>query len=116
MESTRLQKVSRLVQKELGILFQRESNTICNGKMVTVTTVRVSPDLGIAKVYLSIFPSENLKETLTHIKSQTKTIRHNIGLKMRNQLRILPDLEFFIDDSLDYIEKIEKLIKPPKNS
>ncbi len=114
MESTRLQKVSRLIQKEIGIMFQRESHTICNGKMVTVTAVRVSPDLGIAKVYISIFPSENTKETLFHIKNSTKTIRHNIGLNMKNQLRILPELEFFIDDSLDYIEKIEKLIKPRK--
>jgi ribosome-binding factor A len=115
MESTRLLKISRLLQKEIGTLLQRESRTICNGKMVTVTTVRVSPDLSLAKVYISIFPSENSKETLNHIKDQIKLIRHKIGLNVRNQLRILPELEFFIDDSLDYIEKLEKLIKPSKN-
>lgn len=115
MESTRLQKISRLLQKELGILFQRESHAVCNGKMVTVTSVRVSPDLGLAKVYISIFPSDQIEETLFQIKNQTKYIRHNIGHIMRNQLRIVPEFEFFVDDSLDYIEKIEKLIKPSKN-
>jgi ribosome-binding factor A len=115
MESTRLLKVSRLLQKEISTLFQRESHSVCKGKMVTVTKVRVSPDLGIAKVYISIFPSDNTKETLSHIKDHTKLIRHNIGQKMRNQLRVIPELEFFIDDSLDYIEKIEKLIHTPKN-
>jgi ribosome-binding factor A len=114
MESTRLQKVSRLIQKELGTLFQRESLTLCNGKMVTVTRVRVTPDLGVAKVYISIFPSDQTEETLLHIKNQTKAIRHKLGHNVRNQLRILPELIFYIDDSLDYIEKIEKLINPTK--
>ncbi len=68
MESYRLQKVSRLIQKELGIIFQRESHTICNGKMVTVTAVRVSPDLGIAKVYIKYISIRESKETLIHIK------------------------------------------------
>jgi len=114
MESLRLQKVSRLLQKELGTLFQRESHSICDGKMVTVTNVRVSADLGVAKIYISIFPSDNKQATLLHIKSQTKSIRHNIGQQMRHQLRILPELEFFVDDSLDYIENIDRLINPPK--
>jgi ribosome-binding factor A len=119
MESLRLQKISRLIQKELGILFQRESKTICGGKMVTVTTVRVSPDLGIAKIYLSIFPSDKIKETYNIIQLHSKNIRHQLGQKTRNQLRIVPELEFFIDDSLDYIDKIEGLLKtqkPPKYS
>jgi ribosome-binding factor A len=82
--------------------------------MVTVTKARVSPDLGIAKIYISIFPSNQMEETLLHIKENIRLIRHNIGQQIRNQLRIVPDLEFFIDDSLDYIEKIEKLINSPK--
>ncbi len=111
MESTRLQKVARLLQKELGNYFQRESLTVCAGQMVSVTTVRVSPDLGIAKVYISIFPSEKSKETLTLIKTQTRSIRYHLGQLVHNQLRVVPDLEFFVDDSLDYIEKIENLLK-----
>ena len=114
MESIRLQKVSRLIQKELGTFFQRESHTFCAGKIVSVTNVRVSPDLGIAKIYLSIFPSENLTETVSLIKNHTKNIRYSLGQKIRNQLRIIPQLEFFIDDSLDYIEKIYHLLKYPK--
>lgn len=111
MESTRLQKVSRLLQKELGNYFQRESHTVCAGQMVSVTAVRVSPDLSVAKVYISIFPSDKSKETLTIIKSQIKSIRYQLGQIVHNQLRIVPDLDFFIDDSLDYIEKIEDLLK-----
>jgi ribosome-binding factor A len=111
MESTRLQKVSRLLQKELGTFLQRESQTVCGGKMVSVTAVRVSPDLGIAKVYLSIFPPDKKEETLEKIKSHVKNIRYVLGKNVHNQMRIIPDLDFFIDDSLDYIEKIEGLLK-----
>ena len=111
MESTRLQKVSRLLQKELGNYFQRESHAICAGRMVSVTTVRVSPDLGVAKIYISVFPSDKSKDTLVLIKAQVKSIRYNLGQLIHNQLRVIPDLEFFIDDSLDYIEKIENLLK-----
>lgn len=114
MESTRLQKISRLLQKEMSTLFQRESRAFCNGKMVSVTKVRVSPDLGVAKFYISIFPPEKSEDTLSLIKAQTKAIRYALGQEIHNQLRVIPDLEFFIDDSLDYIEKIEKLIHPPK--
>ena len=111
MESTRLQKVSRLLQKELGTYFQRESLNICGGKMVTVTTVRVTPDLGIARVYLSVFPSANPEVTLEMIKTHTKSIRYNLGKIIHNQMRVVPELNFFIDDSLDYVEKIDELLK-----
>jgi ribosome-binding factor A len=111
MESTRLQKVSRLLQKELGGIFQRESLTFCAGKMVTVTTVRTTPDLGKAKIYLSIFPNTNNNDTLILIKSHTKSVRYELGKIVHNQMRVIPELEFFIDDSLDYAEKIETLLK-----
>lgn len=114
MESTRLQKISRLLQKEMSTILQRESRTLCNGKMVSVTKVRVSPDLGVAKFYVSIFPSEKAEDTLLVIKAQAKQIRHTLGQEVHNQLRVIPEIEFFIDDSLDYIEKIDKLIHPPK--
>ena len=111
MESTRLQKVSRLLQKELGGILQRESLTFCAGKMVTVTTVRTSPDLGKAKIYISIFPNTKTAETLVLIRSHTKSIRYELGKIVHLQMRVIPELEFFIDDSLDYVEKIETLLK-----
>lgn len=111
MEGTRLQKVERLVQKDLGEIFQHESSKFSPGKMITVTRVKVSPDLSLAKVFVSIFPSTNTEQTLNGILSQAKTIRHQLGQRVRHQLRIVPELAFFIDDSLDYIEKIDNLLK-----
>jgi ribosome-binding factor A len=110
MESTRQKKVSRLLQKELGSIFQRMTNEL-GGKMITVTTVRISPDLSVAKVYLSIFPKKDEEDkTLKQIKNMTPQIRNELGKKVRNQLRIIPELNFFEDDSLDYIENIENLL------
>lgn len=110
MESTRLSKVSRQIQKDLGEIFQRQAQSFM-GKMVTVTAVRVSPDLSLAKVYVSIFPTEKKEETLELIKQQTKAIRYDLGQRIRNQMRIVPELVFYIDDSLDYIENIDRLLK-----
>ena len=110
MEGTRLSKVSRQIQKDLGEIFQKQTAALFQGKMVTVTSVRVSPDLGLAKVYVSIFPSENKEATLHIIKQNTKTIRHELAQRIRNQMRIVPDLAFYIDDSLDYIENIDRLL------
>jgi ribosome-binding factor A len=110
MEGTRLSKVSRQIQKDLGEILQRHAAALFHGKMVTVTSVRVTPDLGLAKVYVSIFPSENKEATLDIVKQNTKTIRHELGQRIRNQMRIVPDLAFYIDDSLDYIENIDRLL------
>lgn len=79
--------------------------------MITVTTVRISPDLSVAKIYLSIFPAKETDKTLLAVKEIIPQIRHELGNKVRHQLRIVPELAFFIDDSLDYIEKIENLLK-----
>jgi ribosome-binding factor A len=79
--------------------------------MITVTNVRVSPDLALAKVYLSIFPANGKEDILQQIKQNVKTIRHELAQRIRNQMRIIPELAFFIDDSLDYIENIERLLK-----
>lgn len=111
MESTRQKKVSRLIQKELAELFIRKNNEIAHGKLVSVTIVRVSPDLSFAKVFLSIFPSQNQDEILNSIKVHASKIRFELGQKVRTQLRIVPEIAFFIDDSLDYIDKIDKLLK-----
>ena len=82
-----------------------------HGVMVSVTRARVSPDLSICTAYLSVFPSEKGEELLKNIESNTKTIRYELGTRVHNQLRIIPELRFFIDDSLDYIERIDELLK-----
>ena len=110
MEGTRQNKVNRQIQKDLGEIFQRQSQSLLQGKMITVTTVRVSPDLGIAKVYLSIFPSTNKDDVFALVKQNTKAIRHELAQRIKNQMRIVPELQFFIDDSLDYIENIDRLL------
>jgi ribosome-binding factor A len=111
MESTRQKKVSRLIQKELAEIFLRKTNEIAPGKLVSITIVRVSPDLSFAKVFLSVFPSVNQNEVVNSIKEHTSKIRFELGQKVRTQLRIVPEIAFFVDDSLDYIENIDKLLK-----
>lgn len=110
MESTRLSKIERLIQKELGDIFQKQTQGM-PGTLVSVSVVRVSPDLGIAKAYLSIFPSEKSAGLLDAIRANTKTIRYDLGQRVRMQLRKIPELAFYVDDSLDYIEKIDNLLK-----
>jgi ribosome-binding factor A len=111
MESTRQKKVSRLIQKELADIFLRKNNEFAPGKLVSITIVRVSPDLSFAKVFLSVFPSVNQDEVIAAIKDHTAKIRFELGQKVRTQLRIVPEIAFFVDDSLDYIDKIDKLLK-----
>jgi ribosome-binding factor A len=111
MESTRQKKVSRLIQKELADIFIRRGNEFAHGKLVSITKVRVSPDLSFAKVYISIFPATNQDDILHSIQEHGTKIRFDLGQKIRSQLRIVPDIAFHIDDSLDYIDKIDKLLK-----
>ena len=111
MESTRQKKVSRLIQKELADIFLRKCKEVAPGKLISITIVRVSPDLSFAKIFLSIFPSLNRNEVLTSIQDHTTKIRYELGQKVRSQLRIVPELAFYIDDSLDYIDNIDKLLK-----
>ena len=110
MENTRLNKIDRLLQKELGDIFQKQTQAM-HGVLVSVTAVRVSPDLSVAKAYLSIFPSDKADELIKAIRANTKSIRYDLGQRVRLQLRKIPDLTFFIDDSLDYIENIDNLLK-----
>ncbi len=109
MEKTRLNKIGRLLQKELGDIFLKQTKAM-PGTLISVSAVRVSPDLGIAKAYLSIFPSERSEELLKAIRANTKAIRYDLGQRVHLQLRKIPELSFFIDDSLDYIENIDKLL------
>ncbi len=110
MQETRQNKIARLLQKELSIIFQQQTR-MTRGIMVSVTRTRVSPDLSICTAYLSIFPSDKAEDILSNIKSSEKTIRYELGTRTRHQLRIIPELRFFVDDSLDYIEHIDELLK-----
>ena len=110
METTRQQKVARLILKDLAEIMRVSSRNFGSGVLISVPVVRMSPDLGLAKVYLSIFPSAKGQEVLERILQQAKTIRFELGKKVGKQLRIVPELHFFIDDSLDYAEKIDDLL------
>lgn len=111
MESVRQNKVARLIQKELGMLFQSELRDICGTTMVTVTKIRMTKDLSIAHVFLSIFASPDKHALFERIEESRKEIRHRLIMRIHNKLRIMPILEFHIDDTLDYIEHIEELLK-----
>jgi ribosome-binding factor A len=110
MEGTRISKIERLLQKELSELFRRQTASM-HGTLVTVTAVRISPDLSLAKVYLSIFPSEKSEEIIDAIEKNSKTLRYDLARIVRSQLRKIPELVFFVDDTLDYVENIDKLLK-----
>ncbi len=110
MDSTRQSKIARLIQKELGDIFLKMTKET-RGVLVSVSIVRVSPDLGIAKAYLSVFPSAKGEEIVDTLNKNSKSIRYELGNRVRHQLRIIPELRFYIDDSLDYIENIDNLLK-----
>ena len=103
MQETRQNRISRLLQKELAEIFQSQTRSM-HGVLISVTRVRISPDL-------SIFPSNNGEELLKNITANEKSIRYELGRRVHNQLRIIPELRFFIDDSLDYIDHIDELLK-----
>jgi ribosome-binding factor A len=109
--STRQNKISRLVQREMADILLKLNKSKFTGKIISVSVVRVTKDLGIARVYLSIFPSEFAEKILSELKLITKQIRGDLGRKVGKSLRVIPNLEFYIDDSLDYIDKIDKLLQ-----
>jgi ribosome-binding factor A len=109
METTRQSKIARLIQKDLSNIFQAQTRQM-RGVLVSVSVVRVSPDLSIAKVYLSVFPSARAEEILINVNNNASQIRYELGNLERHQLRIIPELKFFLDDSLDYIENIDRLL------
>jgi ribosome-binding factor A len=110
MENTRQEKIARQIQRDIAEIFQRDLAEELRGTLVTVTTVRVSPDLAYAKIYISIFPFEQSAAILEKIKEQGGLVRKLLGARIRNQLKVVPELEFFIDDSLEYIENIDNLL------
>lgn len=110
METQRQQKIGRLLQRDLSEIIQMEMKAVVAGAMVTVTKVTISPDLSLAKVHLSVFASKDKKSLVEKIGQHTREIRGHLGKRVRHQLRIIPDLAFYLDDSLDYIDRIEDLL------
>lgn len=110
MQETRQNRIARLLQKELSLIFQTETR-LMRGTMVSVTRVRVSPDMSVCTAYVSVFPSDKGAEMLAAMQKNQATIRYALGQRVRQQLRIIPELRFFLDDSLDYIEHIDELLK-----
>ena len=110
MDTNRKNRVSRLIQKDLGEILQLAGRDWFPGAMITVTKVYVTSDLLIARVYLSIFGKDS-KEVIKQVEHRGKEIRKQLGMRVKNQLRQVPELKFHIDDSLDYIENLEKLLK-----
>lgn len=111
MDSVRQNKVNSLLQKELALIFQHEGRSLLPGGLITVSAVRVSPDLGVAKVFLSLFPVKDKKTVIDLIKTQAHRFRGQLGMRIGKQMRIVPELLFYIDDSLDRAEEIGKLLK-----
>jgi ribosome-binding factor A len=115
MDTKRQQKFARLIQKDLAEIFQQDVKHLFENLFITVTTVRVSPDLGVAKVYLSFLLAKNKEEAIENIKDQTKTIRQILAQKIKNQVRVIPELHFFLDDSEEYAAKINALLEGLNN-
>ena len=109
--SIRQQKVASLLQKELAIIFQRESKNLFNGSLITVAVIRMSPDLGFAKVYLSFFLAQDKDALLKNMRAHNAQIRYELGKVVGKQLRVVPGLQFYRDDSIDYAQNINELLK-----
>lgn len=110
METTRQHKIARLIQKELSEIFLLQTKAM-QGVLVSVSAVRISPDMSYARAYISVFPSERSAEIVKNINENVKAIRFEFGKRVRFQLRIIPELKFFVDDSLDYVDHIDELLK-----
>ena len=116
MESQRQKKISSLIQKEIAELISSDLRRGGSRNLIiSVTQARVSPDLSLCKVYLSIFPSAGAEEQLALIKINAPKIKHDLSRVLKNHLRKIPELAFFIDDSLDYIDSMEDSLRNPDN-
>ena len=113
MASLRQEKVAKLIQRDLAVIFQEQARELFGGAFITVTVVRMSPDMGVAKVFLSFFANAgtNKDELLAMVRSKAPAVRGLLGRKIGKQVRSIPELFFFIDDSLDYAIKIDNLLK-----
>ncbi|HTN21039.1 MAG TPA: 30S ribosome-binding factor RbfA [Pelobium sp.] len=109
MESKRQQKFARVIQKDLGEIFQREGNNYLPNAMITVTKVRATPDLGIVRVFLSFFNVGNAESALKAIREKSAVIRYTLGKRIKDQVRGIPQLEFFVDDTNEYVDRMDKI-------
>jgi ribosome-binding factor A len=109
MESKRQQKFAGVIQQDLAAIFQREGMTLLPNTMITITKVRVTPDLAIARVFLSFFNGGSNQLALNTIKAHASEIRYKLGARIKDQVRIIPQLEFFVDDTSDYVERMDKI-------
>lgn len=110
MASVRQEKIERLLQKEMAQVMQQYSRTHFNGALITVTNARVSPDLGVARIYLSLYNTPDKQKLITEIEAIKFELRRELGMRVGKQMRVTPHLTFFLDDSLDYLENIERLL------
>jgi ribosome-binding factor A len=110
MDSQRQQKIAKMLQRELGEIFRLEGKNRFGGALITVTKVTITRDLSIARVYLSLFATGGNKINIDDLREQSREIRYTLGTRIKNQVRHIPELEFYVDDSLDYIEHIEDLL------
>jgi len=111
MDSLRQNKVNSLLLREMAEVMQQETRALFPGGMITVTVVRVSPDLGVAKVYVSLFPPKDRPKVLETIKGHAHQLRGKLGHRIGKQMRVVPELMFYLDDSLDRAEEIHRLLK-----
>ncbi len=111
MESKRQQKFSRLIQKELSEIFQRDAHSLLPNAMITITKVRATPDLGIVRVFLSFFNTPDTALAINTITAHNAEIRYNLGKRIKDQVRGVPQLEFFMDDTNEYVDKMDKIFK-----
>lgn len=111
MESTRQKKVARQIQKDVAEILLSKTSSISPGALISVSKVRLSPDLSYAKVFLSVFPLKDQAEFLKSMSIHSSEIRNELGKRVRHQLRIVPELTFYIDDSVDYAENIDRLLR-----
>jgi len=110
MENTRQQKIARLIQKDLSDIFLKYARAL-GGTLISVSEVRISPDLAIAHIYLSIFPQDKVATTMALIEEDSHKIRFELGNLERHQLRIIPELNFHLDETIDKMERIDQLLK-----
>ena len=110
METTRQQKIAKQIQKDIADIFQKEGAEIVRGMLVTVTAVRISPDFSYAKIYVSVFPFDKNESLMATLGQNNWFIPRALGQRIRNQLKVIPEIQFFLDDSLEYIEQIDRAI------
>lgn len=111
MDSTRQEKIKELLKRELSLIFQQKGRSLFGPELISITEVRISPDLSIARVYLSIFPTENKKTIMEAVDERNAQLRYELGNRVRNQLRIIPELHFYLDDTFDQMDRINELLK-----